>query len=1077
MNQPRWRLHLALLMLPCAAACQILSCEPPRCALGDVVGACAEDEVCGSDGFCRPAQPSICASAPRVEVTRTMSMDIVDDGLGVEAMGDELFGRVPAAFVADVRGCSDEGGRPNCPEGVARNPAVVQPLGALSAAGATAFTPLVQRNVLVLPHDPIDLSQGFAFEALFRTPTSGATTRVASMIDGDPDTSSGWHLSVIDGISVLAVADVVVGLAGRSDATWMHVLCTVDARVARSERDDDDVICAVDGRLAFLPAVAIDAPLGRGLGSGNAPLVLGAREVTGPVEGDAATAVVRIWPGDVYAAAQIAGGTLARSDALVYEARRRLSRYVGLRISVPANELRFLLTNLDVRLPRAQPVEHGGLRRHELVGGGWPRVTHTAQGLPGLLLEPDRFDLLEGAFATCSGKRTVLLGRPDACPLTTTLVKDVAVDRATGTALTAEQPLVFSVFSDGPLELTVDGRTVCTNAANFEGCVLEPWEDAQRLVYRFLVPDPAALPIAVTLRSGAGANIWSPQLEAGADPTTPMNMLTRDNNDVLTPIGLRLGDKVLLTGVGLAAGSRTSLRAKVASDGSSIFMSPVLVGDGGARLGRSVELQVGAADDEEIKTRVFVSEDEATLEFADANTFSFSGGVPVRVGVDVGEPLAGCPDCAVTPLQLDLAAPAQWDFVGFFGLDQGEPGIVVEADVATQGLEPLPIELLIDVAAPGVGCAEGQPADISLVACASGACSESDSQIWQGEATASEPGPSLDELAVAGAFELPLPDLVVDALLVEVRLRTSAAGGSIFSLIDAEGVAVLEVSDEDGDAVLASGSGTAIIPGAWANDDEWTQLTCWVGARLRCAVNAGVPALLEGELGVAGRVIARARVGEGAAAVAFARAWLLSSQLGPVDEERIADARTAASFGFQASLRRGPFTIVELRPSATTVERDGATLTVGAHWPRVLDQDGPVYLANADEGLRVAASEVASGLGLGFTLAASFSNVGDGRFLAIVDERGPPVEAFSAFSDLGRLRFTMAGSDGPLAINDSAAFDGHELLVAVRLFAVVVESDGVPAFTAVPAIMRGGQAVVVGNGPPLGLRRLRIVSE
>jgi hypothetical protein len=1078
------RITLALLAVGLGGACQILSCEPPRCALGDAVGACEPGEVCASDGFCRRATPSPCAPLIRSEVTRSVSMEIVDDGLGVDAMGDELFGRVGAAFVADVRGCTDVGGRPPCPDGVLDNPPVVQPLGALSAIGATAFTPLVSRNTVVLPHPPIDVSEGFAVEVLFRTPTSDATTVVASMIDAG--TNDGWQLIIVDGVALFVVADVVVGLASRSDATWMHVLCTVDPPVAGSERDDDDVICTVDGRLGFLPAVPLGSQ-GSSLGTGQAQLLLGATEPDAPPLGDAAVAVVRIWSGDVFALGQLPGGTLARSDALAYEARRRLSRYVGLRISVPSDELRFLLTNLDIRLPRAQPVEHGGLRRHEIVGGGWPRVTHTAQGLAGLLLEPDRFDLLSGAWAACADGRVELLGRPDACPVTSTLRASVIDDPATGAPVVAG-PLVFSVFTDAPaaaLELTVDGESHCTDFANFEGCTREPWEDAVRLVYRFTKPGPAALPFELSLSSNTDAVIWSPQLERGTEPTTPMNMLTlrpleAGGPNVLAPVALRLGDKVLLTGVGLAAGARTSMRAKVASDGTSISMSPLIVGDGGERIGRSVELHIAAAEAQEIETDVVVTEDEDGDEFFARSPSLFSGD-PLRVGVDVGAALSPCDDCAVDPVQITLSAPAQWNLVAFFGINEGEPGIVVEADVATLGLEPLPIDLVIDVSGPLPGCVEGAAASVSFVACAAGACSESAEQVWQGEVSATELGPAIGEVGVSGAFELALADVVVDALLLEVRFRTGA-GGSVFALVDVDGNAVIDVVDDDGDARIESASGTVALGGAWATDDEWTQLSCFVGARVRCALNAGAPAVLEdgrGEnLAIAGRVIAGARVGAGAAAVAFARAWIVSSQLGPVEEGRIADARAAASFGFSAAPRRGPFTVLEQRASATTVERAGTSVTVGPHWPRVLDDGGPVYVAADEEGLRVTASEVASRFGLGFTIAASFSDIGDGRFLAIVDETGAaPLQAFNAFRNVGRLRFTMAGDAGPLVIDDSAAFEGHELLVGVRLFTVVVESDGVPAFMGLPTIMRGGQAVVVGDGAPVSLRHLRVVSE
>src|SRR5581483_5342162 len=117
---------------------------------------------------------------------------------------------------------------------------------------------------------------------------------------------------------------------------------------------------------------------------------------------------------------------------------------------------------------------------------------------------------------------------------------------------------------------------------------------------------------------------------------------------------------------------------------------------------------------------------------------------------DLGVPIDPCRGCTSTPApQLSLPAPEQWDHVGLNGAQ--EPGLLVDAEVLTQGTEPVPLALDITTDAPAPGCLEGASPDVALVACAQGACPERSPVTWGGHASPVA-GPSVGELAVDGSF-------------------------------------------------------------------------------------------------------------------------------------------------------------------------------------------------------------------------------------------------------------------------------------------------------------------------------------
>ncbi|HEY4222422.1 MAG TPA: hypothetical protein VGO62_13800, partial [Myxococcota bacterium] len=391
----------AVVLAAVLPACQLFG-ERARCnpATEGVNHACAVDEECGDDHFCRKLSlEQDCA--PRAEAASASLHMTVGSAVGVAAMGDDLFGTA-AVLVADAHTCNSRVGA-GCAGQIA-NPAGTQPLGSIAALDDDVqSTSLSQSPIRFDPPPALDYAHGFTLEAVVRTPAALAPSAAPlSAIASMSHAGDGWILGVdATGALVLRTGAFDTALAPPSAAVWHHVLCSVDVPALRTAADPDDdnaaldVACVIDGHLA---APAERNASGQTLSAVAHPLVLGGIDTSpaSPTLDGAQVAVVRVWPrGD------LAPGVRAvdREDSLIDEERARLMRYLGINIDVA--KPRFLATN-NGTAARLVPV----LGHFEIVDGGWPRMFHSKSGSRGLLLEPDRQNLLEPVSITCPSGNT-----------------------------------------------------------------------------------------------------------------------------------------------------------------------------------------------------------------------------------------------------------------------------------------------------------------------------------------------------------------------------------------------------------------------------------------------------------------------------------------------------------------------------------------------------------------------------------------------------------------------------------------------------------------------------------------------
>lgn len=968
-----------------AAGCQLCGLEPPRCqAPNDDFRACGPDDYCADDGFCRPVPraPVRGECAERGGEAEVRQLRVGFGTGGAAAMGERL-GEVEAVLScgADFSACGLQA------SGAASADAFVPVT--LRGADDPGTTPVLDTVAYRTASRPLAIEDGFALEVVFRAPSTPVAAPIVAMSDG----ANGWELGAdAQGNLGFAVGDQVLGLSYPTLRTWHHALCLADTPSLLAGGDDDDLLCVLDGVLlqTRFTVAGLSAQFG-------GPLSVGSYDDGAPVA-DSAVASLRLWPGDPFPTAV---SSSARQDALVDAANARLARFHGIGIDAPSETLRiarlgFDFAGVNVKL---QPITRAGITRFEIVPTRWPR-TALAGGEVGLLVETIAEDLAAplGTLLPCYGAAPVGSpatgpgGVPGGCDVGSSPFSSSGAAASTEAFVVNRDDLSFSVFvaRSSTATLTIDDTTCAvadgtlddSGRGSGECRLIEDFADGfVRLVARAARP-PENAAFAATFTG----IVWSPQLEVGADATTPF-VVPVATGEGFVPSSYRILDLISLERLGLTRGSATSAVVTMVPLGD-LDIGEVILSESTDLL-RNLVLNIEEDDPGVINAGGLLQDDFTPIEMR-GPAVTWDGSSPLTFGVDLGTPVVRCgARCNAGVGAGNTESPGQWEVLKVSG--RGAPFVLTEVDVATRGTPPLEVAFELKPEVAPTGCFEGRYADVALVGCDSGACTEGTSSrvVWTGTTEGISPGPGLEELAVAGALSAERLNVDVEALYFEVRFQ-AAGDGTVFALEDAEGP-FLSVSVEDGvlqwvrrdtDAVAFE-----VFDPSLKNEDDpfmpyhvvdgtWVQASCFVGPQTACATNMDYLRLSNGE--PLDTTILRARAGEAAAAVAFARVWAQSADTTSVDVIRLSSERIARSFGLGMVPRRSPTLVVEGRTVDAELDREGASLVVGPAWPRVTLVDGaPAYLSDVD------ADEQLS-------LAFAFDLVGENRGLLDVELAGMP---------------------------------------------------------------------------------------
>ncbi|HEY4224121.1 MAG TPA: hypothetical protein VGO62_22355, partial [Myxococcota bacterium] len=561
--------------------------------------------------------------------------------------------------------------------------------------------------------------------------------------------------------------------------------------------------------------------------------------------------------------------------------------------------------------------------------------------------------------------------------------------------------------------------------------------------------------------------VWAPQLELGADPTTPISFTASNGKQT------RAQDRIVVDAPGLVNASATALRATVLSDGNALSMKPLLVADDAELSDRVARLET-LTTPAGITPRIELTERATSLVVNDP--VAWASGEAIKLGGDLGTTIDPCRGCVGNEaVESALPAPEQWQQVGFEG--DLEPGLLLDAEVITTGTAPLPLALDVNATTPAAGCLEGARPLAALVACAQGACSEATPVVWQGKTSAVTAGPSVGEQAVGGTFTAAVSGSApTDSLFVEVRFAPAGKSGDILVLGDDSGAIFRIATNDTGDALVEDGLGGVglDLPGEWSTALQWTQLSCFIGVQSRCAVNAGEPVDLSSPVNVVGKKITSVVVGEAAEAVAFARVWQVA-QVPKRDLDRELGARVAASFGLTAVARRAAFDIVEQRATASTITREGVTFAVGSHWPRLEDDGsgGVVYVADVDgEGLAVSTRDLSDTAST--TIELAFAQAPPGTLLALTSTGG---ESLTLAADDSQLDVNHKLTGGAPSTVKLPGLTPTSLLFGARGAVLTLESGATNSLASAGGTVSAApmtKAQIVSDGSPLKLHHLRI---
>ncbi|OGQ10901.1 MAG: hypothetical protein A2138_01365 [Deltaproteobacteria bacterium RBG_16_71_12] len=947
-------LPLLPLLAATAAGCQLCGLEPARCLPPtDTFGACGPDDYCAADGYCRPVPRAPvsgeCAQQGEEVGERALHLE-VENG-GAAAMGDPLGAALPVVSCgSDAIACGMDA------IGAASDEAFV-PVS-LRAADDPGTTAVLDTVAFRSAQAPLDIADGFAVEVVFRTPSVPGSAPIVAMSDG----VSGWELGT-DGSGYLgfAVGDQVLALSLPTLRTWHHVLCLVNTPSLLAGGDDDDLLCVLDGALV---QARFSGPSASPLFDG--PLSLGAY-ADGVAAADAAVAELRLWPGDPFTGIDTSS---ARQDALVDTANRRLASFHGMTVTSSSSSWRIARLGLDFAGDnvKLQPLRRADSTRFETVPARWPR-TAVGPDRAGLLVERFVQDLADplsaplGCYAAApAGVRVPGPGDAvGACELTAFSVAGSVV--ASASFVPEQDDLTFSAFVDPSTEATlvigdtscavVDGELDDSGRGTGECELVRDFADGwSRLIARADRP-PERAPYAATFTG----TVWSPQIEIGPDATTPF-VVPIVQDEALTLRGIRIPDLISLERLGLTRGDSTSVTATVVPRGDLDL--------GSITLSESVDFVRNLIlDVEEVAPGVpagggTLQDPYGAIEMR-GQALDWNGTAPLKFGVDLGTPVARCGDeCNAGVGTGNTASPGQWEVLKIGG--SGAPFVLTDVDVHTRGTPPLDIAFELHAEVAPTGCMLGRYPDIALVGCATGACAEGTTShvVWQGDVLDTQPGPGLGETAISGSLTAENLDLPVEALYLEVRFLP--AGDGVVLALDEQSTPFVSVVVLDGVLYLERGdvrapflvlnpdteSDEVLIPYTVV-DGTWVQASCWVGADTVCGTNL---AFVEqtGATPLAS-TINRARVGEAAAAVAFARVWAQAADTPSIDIIRLTTERTATSFGLGMRPRRSPTVVFEGRRTETTTSHDGATFKVGPSWPRVeLIDDAPAYVSDVDAG-------------------------------------------------------------------------------------------------------------------------------
>ncbi len=940
------------------AGCQLCGIEAPRCAPpNDRYQACAPDHYCSAEGFCRlvPRAPVVGTCAEPAGAVGTRHLGVHVENGGAPAMDDQLGGLEPALSCgSDPLACGLEA--LGAVDELAYLPVP------LRSADDPGTTPVLDTVAFRSAGPPLELGDGFALEAVFRTPSTRSAGPLVTMSNG----RDGWELSVdAEGYVLLAVGERVLLVSLPTLRTWHHVLCVANVPSLMAGGDDDDLLCVTDG---VLTQASFDRSGASPLFDG--PLALGAYDDGAP-HSDAAVAVLRLWAGDPFAALATSS---ARQDALVDAANQRLADLHGITLEDAEPTLRIARLGFDLygENVKLQPITRAGITRFEAVPARWPRTTMAAD-LTGLLVESLAVDLADPDNHPLGCYADVPAGQPARGPGGATGACDTGAGYSingfvvsSASFVPEQDDLTFSVFVSrlGSADLGI-GDTACTLVdgtldASQQGtgeCRLEAGfaDDFVRLVARADRP-----PEGAPYFGGFTDVVWSPQIEIGPDATTPFN-LPMVSNDELTMPELRIFDVVAFERIGLTRGDATSVTAQV-----------VPLGDldlGSVTLAESVDyVRNLKLDIEEVQPGVAAGGGTLTDDFAPIEMrgapLAWNGSTPLTFGVDLGTPVVRCgASCNAGVGAGNIESPGQWEVLEVFG--HGAPFVLASVDVSTRGTPPLEVAFELHPEVAPTGCMRGRYPDISMVGCSQGACTEGDSSrvVWLGEVQGTEPGPMLGDVAVVGKVSAAPLDIAADALYFEVRFLP-AGDGTVFAVDDEHGH-IAAVTVQGGALALELGDGTmvpflviepdqdddgALIPYHVA-EGTWVQAACWLGAESVCSTNLAPMVTFTGP--PLDATMRSASVGEAAAAVAFARVWAQAADVPGVDIIRLTAERVASSFGLGMAPRRSPTLVVERRRTETTLHHDGRSFTVGPSWPRVeLVDELPAYvsdLATADQ--------------------------------------------------------------------------------------------------------------------------------
>lgn len=1006
------RCRLTLLALPplllVAAGCQLCGLDLPRCQPpGDPFRACGPDDFCADDGFCRPV--------PRAPVTGDCSQRDDESAVrrlrlgfgtgGASAMSDRL-GDVDAALSCggDFSACDLAASGPV-------NSDVHVPVS-LRAADDTGTTASLDRVTFRSAAPPIDIEGGFALEAVFRMPSTPVAAPIVAMSDG----STGWELGTdSQGYLGLAVGDQVLGLSFPTLRTWHHVLCVVNTPSLLAGGDDDDILCVLDGVLLQT----------RFPSSGGSPLFGGPLSVGSYADGlpvaDAAVAALRLWQGDPLAGLTTSS---ARQDALVDAGNNRLARFHGIAIDAPSDTLRIMRLGTDFfgLNVKAQPITQAGLTRFELVPARWPR-TGIGGAEVGLLVEAVADNLVAPASTLLPCLDPVPVGTPavgpggapGACDFGETTQDFAGTAAAVESFVPDRDDLTFSVFvqSDGLARLRVDDTTCVfsdgvldTSGRGNGDCLLV--DDFAggfvRVVARAARP-PAGAPWEASL----AGTVWSPQLEIGSDATTPFVV------PVATAEGFQLAsyrvpDVVALERIGLTRGDATSATVTVMPLGD-LDIGDVTLSESIDRV-RNLVLNLEETDPGVVVGGGLLQDDFAAIEMRGL-PLAWDGSSALTFGVDLGTPVVRCGErCNAGVGTGNTESPGQWEVLRVSG--SGGPFVLTDVDVSTRGAPPLDVAFELQPEVAPTGCFAGRTADIALVGCEAQACTEGSTSrvVWKGAVEATTPGPGLGETAVSGSLVAEHLSIEAAALYFEVRFAPAGDGpvlvlededGPMVGLVVDQGLLLLErrdVAERVPMVVLnptPQGRDDTFIPYP-VQEGTWVQASCWVGPETACATNMDYLQFFPAP--AVETTITRARVGEAAAAVSFARVWTQPAITASVDVIRLTSERIATSFGLGMVARRSPTLVVEGRTADAVVEHATGTFTVGPAWPRVQEVGGaPAYVSAAAAAERL-------------VLAFAFDLVGENRGVLDVDLAELPA------SD-GAFLVTLDASDPSAHYEDS----------------------------------------------------------